>query len=570
MAGILAVGRLLAVPHLLFAHWGSVWGPGWTDVHVRLPALLLVAALTAAAGGLVAFRGGRGWAGHRAVALGAPRRLSAPAGLLAPAALVAAVWVLALGIVPAGVQRFWVEPNEISFEAPYIAHSIELTSHGFGLAGIEEREFPATGRFTAETARQNREVLQEARLWDWRALDAVYRQFQEIRLYYEFVDVDVDRYRIGEDYRQVMISARELEVGNLPEQSQTFVNLHFKYTHGYGLTMAPVAEFTPEGLPRLLVRDLPPVAAFPELAVERPQIYYGELTDTHVYVNTREEEFDHPRGDQNVTIRYAGRGGVALSSLWRRFVVGWMFDGTRFFLSEYPTPESRVMFHRQIRDRVARVAPFLVLDDDPYLVLAEGRLHWLLDAYTTSAYFPYSEPFSSVERIAVGDGGSGIAQRVVPHLQGARYVRNSVKAVVDAFDGTVDLYVFEPDDPLIRAWAAIFPGLFQPREAMPAPLRAHARYPADLFLAQGLVYAKYHMRDPQVFYNQEDLWVRATENYYGRVVPVDPYFVMWHPPGAPAGSVEFTSIQPFTPKNRQVLIGWLAGLSDGESYGRLL
>lgn len=566
---VLAAGRMLAIPHLLFSHWGAVSGPGWTDVHVRLPALVLVAAATAAGGLLVAFRFGRRRLASVAVRLGAPRRLSAPAGLLVPAGAVVLLWILALGVVPGAVQTFWVEPNEISFEAPYIAHSIELTNHGFGLSEIEEREFPATGTFDAATARENREILEEARLWDWRALDSVYRQFQEIRLYYEFVDVDIDRYTVDGDYRQVMVSAREMEVDNLPEQSQTFVNRHFKYTHGYGLTMAPVAEFTPEGLPRLLVKDLPPVSASPDLAVERPQIYYGELTDTHAYVNTREEEFDFPRGDENATIRYPGRGGVALSSLWRRFVMGWMFDGTRFFLSEYPTPESRVMFHRQIRERVSRLAPFLQLDDDPYVVLSEGRLYWLLDAYTTSTYFPYSEPFSSIERIGTGDGG-GIAQRVVPHFQGARYVRNSVKAVVDAFEGTVDLYVFEPEDPLIRAWAGIFPGLFKPRDAMPEPLRRHVRYPDDFFLAQGLVYAKYHMTDPQVFYNQEDLWVRATEKYYGRVVPVAPYYVMWRPPGAAEGSVEFTTILPFTPKNRQVMIGWLAGLSDGESYGRLL
>jgi hypothetical protein len=575
VAIVLALGRLLAIPHLLFSSWGAVSGPGWTDVHVRLPALLLVAAVTATFGGLLAFRGARrrfaGWATR----FGTPWRLSVAAGLMAPAAVVAALWILALGVVPALIQRFWVEPNEISFEAPYIAHNIALTHHGFGLDRIEEREYPATGAFDAAVARENREVLEEARLWDWRALDAVYRQFQEIRLYYEFVDVDIDRYHVGGDYRQVMVSAREMEVDNLPAQSQTFVNRHFKYTHGYGLTMAPVAEFTPEGLPHLLVKDLPPVSEVPELSVERPQIYYGELTDAHAYVNTTEEEFDYPSGDENVTIRYPGRGGVQLSSLWRRFVVGWMFDGTRLFLSEYPTADSRVMFHRRVRDRIARVAPFLVQDDDPYVVLANGRLYWIVDAYTTSSYLPYSEPFSSIERIGLNPSeGSAqatqLASRVVPQLDGARYVRNSVKAVVDAFDGTVDLYVFDPDDPLIRVWGSIFPGLFKPREAMPEALASHVRYPADLFLAQGLVYAKYHMTDPRVFYNQEDLWVRATEKYYDQVRPVDPYFVMWQPPGAPAGSVQFTSIQPFTPKSRQVMIGWIAGLSDGENYGRLL
>ena len=539
LALVLAAGRLLAVPHLLHSQWGAVSGPGWTDVHVRLPALLLVAAVTAAGGVLVALRRTRRMFADRAVAFGAPRRLAAPVGLLVPAGGVLAVWIVALGVVPAGVQTFWVEPNEISFEAPYIGHNIALTRHAFGLDAIDEREYPATAAFTADTARENREVLEEARLWDWRALDSVYRQFQEIRLYYEFVDVDIDRYTVDGDYRQVM---------------------------------APVAEFTPEGLPRLLIRDLPPVSASEDLAVERPQIYYGELTDTHVYVNTEEEEFDHPRGDQNVTIRYPGRGGVQLSNLWRRFVVGWMFDGTRFFLSEYPTPESRVMFHREVRERVDRVAPFLELDDDPYVVLSGGRLYWIVDAYTTSRYFPYSEPFSAIERIDMESGGqpSQVASRVAPQFHNTRYVRNSVKAVVDAFEGTVDLYVFEPEDPLIRAWAGVFPGLFQPRDAMPEPLRNHVRYPSDLFLAQGLVYAKYHMGDPEVFYNQEDLWVRATEKYYGQVRPVDPYYVMWQPPDAAAGTVEFTTIQPFTPKNRQVMIGWLAGLSDGESYGRLI
>jgi uncharacterized membrane protein (UPF0182 family) len=340
--------------------------------------------------------------------------------------------------------------------------------------------------------------------------------------------------------------------------------------------MAPVSELTPEGLPRLLVKDLPPVSTVPELAVERPQIYYGELTDTHAYVNTLEAEFDYPRGDENVTLRYPGQGGVELGSLWRRFVFGWMFDGTRFFLSEYPTETSRVMFHREIRDRVGRIAPFLTLDQDPYVVLAEGRLYWIVDAYTTSGYFPYSEPFSSVERIGLSGSGDGpgaasqLTNRVVPAFQGTRYARNSVKAVVDAFEGTVDLYVFEPEDPLIRVWSRIFPELFKTREEMPEALRAHARYPPDLFLLQGLVYAKYHMTDPQVFYNQEDLWVRATEKYYDRVRPVDPYFVMWQPPEEERGTVQFTSIQPFTPKNRQVMIGWLAALSDGDSYGRMI
>ncbi|MGD2116603.1 MAG: UPF0182 family protein, partial [Acidobacteriota bacterium] len=575
---VIAAGRLLSIPHLLYSEWGVVSGPGWTDVRVRIPGLLLIALVAVVASLCLLSRRLRKRFGRWALKRGAPARLAEPAGLAPPVVAVAVLWFLILGVAPAVVQSFWVEPNEISFEAPYIDHNIELTNRAFALDRIEELEFPATGTFDRQTVRANRELLRETRLWDWRALDAVYRQFQEIRLYYEFVDVDIDRYHVGDDYRQVMVSAREMEIDNLPEQSQTFVNRRFKYTHGYGLTMAPVSEFTPQGLPRLLVRDLPPRAEHPDLEVERPQIYYGELTDSHVYVNTEEEEFDHPRGDENVTIHYPGRGGVQLDDLWRKFVYGWMFDGTRFFLSEYPTEESRVMFHRQIARRVARVAPFLTLDDDPYLVLVDGRLHWILDAYTTSTYFPYSEPFSSREVIEYDEGGQTrrLTGRVAPHLDGVNYLRNSVKVVVDAFEGSVDLYVFEPEDPLVRSWQGIFPDLFRSRDEMPAALRAHVRYPTDLFLVQSRVYAKYHMTDPAVFYNQEDLWVRATEKYHDRLLPVSPYYVMWQPPRPPespdAGrsGVEFTTIQPFTPKNRQVMIGWLAGLSDGASYGRLL
>jgi len=572
---VLAVGRLLAIPHLLYSSWGVVAGPGWTDVHVRIPALLAVAAVTGAASLALLSRRLRERFGRWALRLGAPARLVQIAALAPPVALVALSWALGLAVVPGTIQSFWVEPNEISFEKPFIAHNIELTNRAFGLDRIEAREFPASGTLDARTIRDNRNLLRETRLWDWRALDAVYRQFQEIRLYYEFVDVDTDRYHVGDAYRQVMVSAREMEVDNLPDQSQTFVNRRFKYTHGYGLTMAPVAEFTSQGLPRLLVKDLPPRSSSPDLAVERPQIYYGELTDSHAYVNTTEEEFDHPRGDENATIHYSGTGGVELSNLWRKLVFGWMFDGTRFFLSEYPTPASRVMFHRRIRDRVARVAPFLTLDDDPYVVLVDGRLYWIVDAYTTSRYFPYSEAFSSREVIELDEGGTTrrLAGRVVPRFEGVNYVRNAVKVVVDAFDGSVDLYVFDPDDPLIQAWQGIFPDLFRPADAMPAGLRRHVRYPSDLYLAQGLMYAKYHMTDPEVFYNQEDLWVRATEKYHAQVQPVAPYFVMWKPPEGDAAAeheVEFTTILPFTPKNKQLVIGWLAGLSDGTSYGRLL
>jgi hypothetical protein len=546
-----------------------VTGAGWTDVHVRLPAYLVLAGALILLGVLPLVPGVPRWVAARAGSL----RETVPAPLLALGgawSVIGGLWLAGLGLLPALVQWLVVEPNEITFEKPYIARNIEFTRRGFRLDEVEERRFPAAEEFTRQMAANNRHLLSEVRLWDWRALDAVYKQFQEIRLYYEFVDVDMDRYRLGDRYRQVMASARELAQTNLPRQSQTFVNKRFKYTHGYGLTLATVSDFTQEGLPNLLVRDIPPRASHPELEVTHPQIYYGELTRGPVVVNTDEPEFDYPSGEKNAYIRYPGSGGVRMDDLWRKFIYGWKFDGTRFFLSTYPRRGSRVMFHRQVRQRVQTIAPFLELDEDPYIVLVHGRLYWIIDAYTRSSNYPYSEAFSSRELVEFRDGGStgGFATRVAAHLDGANYVRNSVKAVVDAFEGSVDLYVFEPDDPLIRAWQSALPNMFKPREAMPPGLRAHVRYPQDFLLAQGLVYAKYHMGDPAVFYNQEDLWVRATEKHYDQVQPVEPYYVMWELPDS--DQAEFVLIQPFTPKNRQVLIGWIAGMSDGENYGRFL
>jgi uncharacterized membrane protein (UPF0182 family) len=588
-----ALGTALDAFHLLYSPWGVVSGAGWTDVHVRLPALGLVALLSlalAVAPMLPAVRARwRSWLLGRA-AIQSPIRLvtasrarwrmwlrssgaqEAPE-LVAVAAVWAAIAVLSfvgLVFVPILAQWLIVEPNEITFERRYIEHNIRFTRHAFGLEDVEEQQFPATRQFTGEMMRDNQSVLSEVRLWDWRALDAVYKQFQEIRLYYEFFNVDMDRYMIGDRYRQVMVSAREMAQRNLPAPSQTFVNQRFKYTHGYGLTLSTVSDFTPEGLPNLLVKDIPPQSDAPELRVERPQIYYGELSQEPVVVNTREEEFDHPSGDENVYIRYPGSGGVGLTNWWRRFVFGWKFDGTQLLVSSYPTAESRIMFHRQVRERLRTLAPFLEWDLDPYIALVDGRLFWIIDGYTTSTYYPYSEAFSSREVIEYRETNRSrrLTSRVAPHLDGVNYVRNSVKAVIDAFNGSVDFYVFDPDDSIVRVWDRALPGFFKDRAEMPPGLHAHVRYPESFLLAQGLVYAKYHMGDPAVFYNQEDLWVRATEKYYDAVRPVEPYYVMWELPGS--DRAEFVSVLPFTPKRRQVLIGWIAGLCDGDNYGRLL
>ncbi len=560
---VLGANTFIGAYHLMYSVNGVVTGPGWTDVHIGIPAHFIVGVMLVLSG--LVFVLASSIQGLR----------EKPPGLLkyilgVPVGLSAALYLAGLVLLPALVQWLYVKPNEVSVEKPYIANNIEFTRQGFRLDEMEERQFPVVEDFNRELAAEHKEALDQVRLWDPRALDSVYKQFQEIRLYYEFIDVDIDRYTIDGDYRQVMVSPRELALRNLPDRSKTFVNERFKYTHGYGLTMAPVNEFTSGGLPRLLVKDLPPVAEFPGGEVREAAIYYGELSDNYAVVNTEEREFDYPKGEDNQYVRYSGTGGVQLKNGWRKFLYGWKFGGTKLLLSSYPNTESRIQFHRSIQNRIRKLAPFLKIDHDPYIVLHDGRLYWIADAYTASPYYPYSEPFSSDTRTsrqgnwARPGGSSGD----MGYLEGANYVRNSVKVVVNAFNGSVDFYIFDPADPIIQVWQKAFPGLFQPRESMPEGLQAHVRYPEGFLLSQGLVYARYHMTDPEVFYNQEDIWVRATEKYYAQLQPVEPYYVMWEPPGT--DSREFILMLPFTPKHRQVLIGWIAGMCDGENYGRLL
>ncbi|MGW8194838.1 MAG: UPF0182 family protein [Desulforhopalus sp.] len=575
-AGVLLVVKAYAMflerYYLMYSDAGPITGPGWTDVHIRLPAMIFMIVVMVLAAAIVSIDPLRRILTARFSREKKTDRRYHAALLAGVAITVFALQAVSLYVVPFAFQRLRVEPNEITFEKPYIAHNIEFTRHGFNLEKVEEKEYPVDNRFTADMVDKNSGIFSNIRLWDWRALDQVFKQFQEIRLYYEFQDVDVDRYMLDGDYRQVMVSAREMQLNNLPEQSQTFDNRRFKYTHGYGITMTNVSEFTDEGLPNLLIRDIPPKSRYDEITVERPEIYYGELTDTPVLVNTSEQEIDYPKGEKNSYIRYPGQGGVVLKSLWRKFLYGWKFDGLRLFLSEYPTRESRIMFHRQIKERLMTLAPFLEFDDDPYIVLADGKLYWMVDCYTTSDYYPYSERFSTEKAVGPDQSAGNLSGRYreqkLNRFRGSNYVRNSVKAVVDAFNGSVDFYVFDEEDPLIRTWQNIFPEMFKQRETMPMSLQKHIRYPIDMLLLQGLVYAKYHMTDPAVFYNQEDLWVRATEKYYSGVQPVEPYYIMWELPEL--DHQEFVLMLPFTPKNRQISIGWIAGMCDNDNYGRFL
>ncbi|WP_171268150.1 UPF0182 family protein [Oceanidesulfovibrio marinus] len=567
---MLAFGQTLNIFHLLYSKYGVVRGPGWTDMHVRLPGYVIMAALFVLIALIIAVPRLRLRIGGHIVPNGAPSFLSrSPVvgfGLIA-----VVVWAILLTAAPTLVQWLVVQPNEITYEEPYIANSITMTRKAFKLDTVEERRFPQTGELTHQLVSENKDLFDNIRLWDWRALDAVFKQFQEIRLYYEFNDVDVDRYHLGGKYRQVMISSREMNVDNLPAQSNTFVNRRFKYTHGYGAVLNAVSEFTENGLPKLLLKDLPPKADYPELQINTPGIYYGELTRYPAVVNSEEEELDYPSGENNVYVHYKGAGGVPMEGPWRKFLFGWKHDGTELFMSGYPRKGTRIQFHRQIEDRVKTLAPFLDYDADPYTVIAHGKMYWIIDAYTSSGYYPYSESFrTGVAKNAAHTNPRNILQSVHGEqlTDQVNYVRNSVKVVVDAYNGDVSFYVFDPEDPIIRAWENTFPGMFKPRSEMDDELEKHIRYPADLLLLQGLVYSKFHMTNPAVFYNQEDLWVRATEKYYDQVIPVSPYYVMWEPPDR--DKTEYVLIMPFTPKNRQVLIGWIAGMCDGENYGRLL
>ena len=568
---VLAYDKYLSRFHLMYSERGVVRGPGWTDVNILLPAYNIIIVLMIILGIFLLIRPLRKLLQKFYSKLKIRNVYSEPALLVMVAATILIIWFIGLTVIPGLFQWLRVEPNEITFEKPYINNNIKLTRYGFNLQKIEEREFPAKEQFNKQIVQRDRATFDNIRLWDWRALDAVYKQFQEIRLYYEFKDVDIDRYKFDNQYREVMVSAREMEPSNLPKQSQTFVNQRFKYTHGYGITLTTVSDFTPEGLPNLLIKDIPPKSKYPELEVKQPQIYYGELTNSYVIVNSDEQEFDYPSGENNVYIRYPGKGGVQISNIWRKFLFGWKFDGTKFFFSSYPNSKSRIMFHRQIEKRVLTLAPFLTYDNDPYIVLGDdGRLYWIIDAYTTSNYFPYSETFNSTEKISYKEGEQkrNLITQTSPEMNGANYIRNSVKVVIDAFNGSVGLYIYDENDPIIKVWSNIFPGLFKKKEEMPKTLRNHVRYPIDFLLAQGLVYAKYHMTDPTVFYNQEDLWIRATEKYYNEVQPVNPYYIMWERPET--DKPEFVLILPFTPKNRQVLIGWIAGMCDPGNYGKFL
>jgi uncharacterized protein len=517
-------------------------GVTYTEAHYTLPALLFVCvALIVAAIILL-------------VNAFAMRRFSL---LLISIALPVAVYIVGVVLVPSYIQSFIVKPNEIDRESPYIGYNIEWTRRGFGLDQIELRDFEAEHSTAALDLPNNRESLENIRLWDWRALQDTLRQIQAIRTYYDFPDVDVDRYVTGGSTRQMMIAPREINDSKLPSQSRNWINERLIYTHGYGVTMNSANGFTPEGLPQFVLSNMPVESTAGEIKVTRPEIYFGELTDRYVYVKTNQNEFDYPQGDTNTYTTYQGTGGIRIGNRLRRMLLAWgIGDVSKLPFSNDVTSDSRVLINRNIRDIVNGVAPFLTYDKDAYIVVSnEGRLFWMLDAFTESDYFPYSTHHDVA--------GNSL-----------NYIRNSVKVVIDAYNGTASFYVFDNQDPIINAYARVFPNLFKDASQMPADLRAHVRYPETLVRAQGEVYSLYHTQNPKVFFQREDVWsiaqqITVTSEGKKQNEPIDPYYVMMQLPGEQQKN-EFVLILPFTPASRNNMIGWMAARSDGENYGKLV
>lgn len=531
---------------LLYSPTGVVFGGGYTDLHARLESYWVIGFATIALGTLLIISLWR-----RGIAL--------------PIYGLAMYMTLALvvgRIYPALQQQFVVEPNELTKENPYIAHNIEMTRQAYQLDRVQSQDYAVENRLTRDILAQNESTISNIRLWDYRPLLSTYRQIQELRPYYRFNDVDVDRYTINDTYRQVMISARELETKSLP--AQTWVNQRLKYTHGYGVVMSPVDRVTPDGLPEFFIKDIPPVATG-GVELNESAIYYGELTRDYIFTGMGTDEFDYPLGDENAAVRYSGQGGVPLPSLWRRLVYALDQGSLKILISNYFTQNSRIHYHRQIQERIRQIAPFLYFDNDPYIAIIDGRLQWIVDAYTLSNRYPYSEPI-----FRINGAGSVLRDEYTRQLllRGVNYIRNSVKVLVDAYDGTLQFYAVDTDDPVLQTYSKIFPTLLTPKEQIPQGIWQHFRYPLDLFKIQALMYLDYHMNNPEVFYNKEDRWTFPTEVFEGNQQLTEPYYLIMRLPDEE--EAEMVLILPFTPVSKNNMIAWMTARSDGANYGKLL
>ena len=532
---------------LLYSAEGVVFGAGFTDVNARLPLDTAASVLTAVLSGTLVFSLWR-------------RSLLLPAASI----VIYSALIFLANFYPPILQRFVVEPNELAKETPYVAHNIAFTQDAYGLADVDARAYPVETGLTRQVLNRNQPTVSNIRLWDYRPLLSTYRQLQEIRPYYHFTDVDVDRYTIDNRYQQVMLAAREVDTSKLPSQAQTWVNQRLNYTHGFGLVMSPVTRVAANGLPELIVKDIPPVIDG-DLEIEQPRIYYGESTDNYIFTGATSDEFDYPQGSVTAKNRYDGQGGVSLSPWYRRLGYALDLSSWNTFASNSLTSESRIHYHRRIRERVHQVAPFLAFDNDPYIVAIDGGLKWIVDAYTISSSYPYSEPLWRSEGAqAISDNGT-IDRMFRDRIN---YIRNSVKVVVDAYDGTMTFWAIDDTDPLLATYRKIFPTLFSDAADVPDNLKAHFRYPIDLFKIQSQLYLRYHISNPTVFYNGEDLWSFPKEVFQSREQLMQPYYVIMSLPEE--DGEEFVLIWPFTPLDKSNMVAWMAARSDGEQYGKLL
>ena len=530
-----AAGYWIQRYYLLYSPRGVAFGASYTDIHADLLALNVMTILTLLVALLLL------------LSLFLRKTWKFSVGLVVVLVLTN---VVLRGIYPGLIQKYVVVPNEFGKEMPYIEHNIKATLDAYKLSDLETEMIVPDDQVEVAQINSNFDTIHNIRLWDYRPLTRTYKQLQEIRSYYDFPDVDIDRYNFGDEYRQVILAARELDLKGL--QNPTWVNTHLEFTHGYGIVMNPVNEVSPSGLPVLWVKDIPPNLSVP-LELNRPEIYYGEKASTYLFVNTTVKEFDYPMGESNARTTYAGKGGVSIGTLFRRLLFTLSFGDSRILFTNVFTPESKVMYHMNIRERLQHVAPFLMYDSDPYLAVINGRLVWIMDAYSISDRYPYSEP------VSIAGNNSTEYGRI-------NYIRNSVKATVDAYDGDMHFYIADKTDPLIKTWSDIFPGLFSPLEKMPPVMKDHLRYPKGLFGVQSEIYRTYHMTDPNTFYNKEDVWEVISQG--DRQDRLDAYYMIMRLAGEE--KAEFVLIAPFMPVGRDNMIAWMAGRSDGENYGQLL
>ncbi len=539
---LLSIGFALAalkiyfvrIPELLYSRIGPLFGASYTSLYAHLPFLQILFVISILASLAILFGSLLSQQKIRMI-------------IITAFILYFGASVLGGFLYPLALQQLVVAPNELVKETPFIKYHIAATQKAWGLDAIEEREIGGDSELTYDDIQNNPLTIKNIRLWDRAPLLDTFGQIQEIRTYYDFISIDNDRYQLDEEYRQVMLSARELNSESLP--SRSFINERLAFTHGMGLTLGPVNEVTQEGLPVLWIKDLPPASSIPSLAITRPEIYFGEISSDYVIVRTKAKEFDYPSGEENIFTAYEGTGGVILDSLLRKALLAWQLKSAKIILSNDITSESRILYFRNIHERVRKALPFLRFDSDPYLVIADGRLKWIYDAYTTSNRYPYAQPL----------------QDEINYMRdGINYMRNSVKVVIDAYDGSLHAYVAAPEDPLIQTFSKMFPGIFKSIGEFPAELKEHIRYPEDLFTRQTALYTVYHMDQPQIFYNKEDQWEIPA---ISTKEPIMRHLIMKLPG---EDKEEFILMLPFTPRKKNNLASWMVARSDGEHYGKLI